>query len=55
MGKDIVAIDMAGLDMINKKAGKPVLDELWHKDVSKQIKAAAELGMGSLVYEIKDV
>jgi uncharacterized Fe-S center protein len=54
MGKDIVAIDQAGLDMVNREAGRKVFDELWNKDASIQIKTAAELGMGRLEYEIED-
>jgi len=54
MGKDIVAIDMASLYLVNQKAGKKLFDELWHKDSELQIREAGRLGMGQPVYEIKD-
>jgi uncharacterized Fe-S center protein len=54
MGRDIVAIDRAGLDIVNRKAGHKIFNELWHKDASIQVTTAAEMGMGSLEYEVKD-
>lgn len=54
MGRDIVAIDNASLDTVNKKAGRLVFNERWNKESDKQIKVAAGLDMGNLEYEIKD-
>jgi uncharacterized Fe-S center protein len=52
MGRDIVAIDKASVDMINKKAGKPIFDEIWHKDSEIMIRTAEQLGMGKMDYNI---
>ncbi|MEA2037815.1 MAG: DUF362 domain-containing protein [Nanoarchaeota archaeon] len=52
MGKDIVSIEKASIDLINKKAGKDVFFEANKKSPLEQIKEAEKLGMGSLDYEL---
>ena len=53
MGRDIVAIDRASLDLVNERAGRSIFDGLWHKDSGTQIREAEALGMGNPGYEIK--
>ena len=55
MGKDIVAIDKASIDMCNEVSNKQVFDEYWNKDSQLQIRTAAGFGMGSTDYEIEKV
>jgi uncharacterized Fe-S center protein len=53
MGKDIVAVEKASLDLINKKAGKDIFKELHTKSPLNHIKEAQKLGLGSLEYSLK--
>ncbi len=54
LGGDIVAIDKASFDMINKKAGKDLFEEMHKKSPKHQIEAASKLGMGNLDYGIEN-
>lgn len=67
--KDVVAIDKASLDLVNKAIGikGSVADKrnalegdkfgkIWNiEDITIQLKRASELGLGSLEYEIKEM
>lgn len=52
MGKDIVAVEKASLDLINKKASKDLFKEIHHKSPERHIKFAEELEMGKMEYEL---
>jgi hypothetical protein len=52
LGKDIVAIEKASLDLINKKAGKDIFKEIHKKSPFLHIKEAERLGLGNLNYEV---
>jgi len=52
MGRDIVAIDAASLDLTNRKAGRKVFDQVHNKDSARHIREAERLGMGRMGYEI---
>ncbi len=52
IGKDIVAIEKASLDLINKKAGKDIFKEIHKKSPLIHIKEAERLGLGDLNYEL---
>jgi len=54
MGRDIVAIDKTSLDMANKKAGRQIFNEIWHKDSGLHIREAERLGMGNMGYVLND-
>ena len=51
IGKDIVAIDKAAIDMIIKENGD-VFQEILHKDALVQIDEGARLGLGEKEYEL---
>jgi len=53
LGKDMVAIDKASLDLINKKAGKDLFEEIHKKSPRYHIEAASKLGIGSLAYRLE--
>lgn len=48
MGKDIVAIEKASFDLINKKAGKDLFMEIHKKSPLEHIKEAEKFGLGDL-------
>ncbi len=50
MGRDIVAVDKASLDLINQKAGRDIFEEINKKSPIKHIRRAANFGAGSLEY-----
>ncbi len=52
LGRDIVAIEKASFDLINKKAGKDIFKELHKKSPFEHIKEAERLGLGNLNYEL---
>jgi len=52
LGKDIVSIEKASLDLINKKAGKDLFKDIHHKSPLEHIKEAERLKLGSLDYEL---
>lgn len=52
MSEDIVAVEKATLDLINKKAGKDLFESIHHKTPLEHIKEIEKLGMGSMEYEI---
>ena len=52
LGKDIVAIEKASLDLINKKAGKDLFEEIHKKSPLLHIKEAERLGLGNIDYEV---
>lgn len=52
LGKDIVAIEKASFDLINKKAGKDLFKEIHKKSPLEHIKEAQKLGLGNLNYEL---
>ncbi|MBS1266121.1 MAG: hypothetical protein MAG795_00086 [Candidatus Woesearchaeota archaeon] len=54
-GDDIISVDKASLDLINKKAGKDLFEEIHFKSPLAHIKDGAELGMGKLDYELVQV
>ncbi|MFH2028134.1 MAG: DUF362 domain-containing protein [Nanoarchaeota archaeon] len=53
MGKDIVAVEKASVDMINKKAGKDLFKEIHNISPLGHIKEAADLGLGRMEYNLK--
>ena len=53
IGKDIVAIDKASVDLINKKAGLNLFLTQNNKDPYIHIKAAADFDMGEQEYRLK--
>jgi uncharacterized Fe-S center protein len=55
LGDDIVAIDKASLDLINKVAGKRIYDDIHKRPSVDHIIEAEKLGMGSLQYSVEDV
>jgi uncharacterized Fe-S center protein len=52
MGKDIVAVEKASLDLINKKAGKDLFKEIHNKSPLAHIQEAQKLGLGTLQYTL---
>ncbi len=54
MGKDIIAIEKASFDLINKKAGKDLFKEIHKKSPLEHIKEGKSLGLGSLNYELTE-
>jgi len=52
IGRDIVAIDKASLELVNEKVGRKVFDAVWHKDSELQIREAENLGLGSMAHTI---
>jgi len=53
---DIVAVEQASLDLVNKACGcKDAFEEKAHLSGNKQIEYAEELGMGSSEYELVDI
>jgi uncharacterized Fe-S center protein len=52
LGRNIVAIEKASFDLINKKAGKDLFKEIHKKSPLEHIKEAESLGLGSLEYEL---
>jgi uncharacterized Fe-S center protein len=54
MGRDACAVDSASVDLVNKRMGKDLFLELWHKDPKTQIAAAEKLDMGSSEYEMEE-
>lgn len=52
-GKDIIAIDKASIDLVNKRAGINLFLEKNNKDPLLQLNAGAELGMGEKEYRIE--
>jgi len=54
MGSDACAIDRASLDLVNRRSGRDLFLELWHKPPLMHVYAAEKLGMGSSEYEIED-
>ena len=48
---DIVAIDAAAIDLIEKKMGRPYFD-VWNVDARRQVKKAEQLGMGTMKYNL---
>ncbi len=52
LGKDIVAIEKASFDLINKKAGKDLFKEIHKKSPLEHIKEGKRLGLGSLDYKL---
>ena len=54
-GKDIVGVDKASMDLINKQAGKDLFEEIHHKSPSVHIKEAERLGMGKQDYSIEKI
>ena len=52
LGKDIVAVEKASFDLINKKAGKDLFEELHKKSPLEHIKEAERLGLGNLNCEL---
>lgn len=55
LSKDIVAIDKASIDLINKTMGeKDLFKKIHNKSPLRQIKAAQQLGMGSQEYALKE-
>jgi len=53
--KDIIAVDKASLDLMNKKAGKDLFEEIHFKPPLIHIKDGADLGMGEMEYELVEV
>ena len=53
LGKNMVAIDKASLDLINKKAGKDLFEDIHKKSPRYHIEAASKLGIGSLAYRLE--
>ncbi len=50
---DPIAIDVASVDLLNKKAGKDIIKELWpNSDYMEQIKYGEEVGLGSSKYDL---
>ena len=54
-GKDIVAVDKASLDLINKKFGDNLFLKHNRKDPYEHVVYAAEIGMGKLDYAINTI
>ena len=53
---DIVAIDQASVDLINKSYGSDFFKSIWPEiDYSVQLEYAERLGLGSRKYEIKEI
>ena len=52
IGKDIVAVEKASLDLINEKAGKDLFKEIHKKSPLIHIQEAARLNLGSLEYNL---
>lgn len=53
MGKDIVAVEKASLDLINEKAGKDIFKEIHKKSPLLHIGEAERLGLGSTDYGLE--
>ncbi len=53
LGIDIVAVEKASLDLINKKAGKDIFKEIHNISPLKHIQEAEKLGLGKLSYTLK--
>ena len=54
IGHDLVSVEKASLDLINKKAGKDLFKELHHKSPLDHIKEAGKLGLGSMDYKMEE-
>jgi len=54
-GKDIIAVEKASMDLINKQSGKDLFEEIHHKSPLKHIEEAERLGMGKKEYSIEKV
>jgi len=54
MGRDACAIDRASVDLVNRKTGKGLFLELWHKQPLMHVGAAERLGVGSQDYALED-
>jgi len=52
---DPVALDKASADLVNKSAGRDVLRAGYDLDWSLQLKHGAEIGLGSLDYELSEM
>ena len=51
--RDIVAIEQASLDLINEKAGRDVIGDLYNAmDWTDQLEYAVRMGLGSRSYEL---
>lgn len=53
MGKDIISLEKASLDLINKKAGRDIFKEIHKKSPLAHIKEAEKLGLGDINYIIE--
>jgi len=54
-GKDIVAIDLASIELINKKAGTDIFLKANHKPAQGHVLEAEKLKMGTIKYIIREV
>ncbi len=52
LGKDIVAVEKASFDLINKKAGKDLFKEIHKKSPLEHIKEAEKLNLGNSNYKL---
>jgi len=55
VGKDIVSVDKAALDLVIEKAGKDIFGELHHKPPVLHMQEAEKLGMGKMGYALRRV
>jgi len=55
LSKDPVAVDMASIDLINKKTGKNIFLELTEIEPKEVIENAFKLGMGEKEYVLKEI
>jgi uncharacterized Fe-S center protein len=55
-GRDLVAVETATLDLIDRAAGNRLFSRLWPQtDHRLQVRYAADLGLGSMEYELVEV
>lgn len=55
MGKDIVAIDWASIDLAIKASGEDIFKKHHHQSAYSHVKEAEKLGMGKREYTIKEI
>ena len=54
-GEDIIAVEKASLDLINKKAGKDLFKQIHHKSPGVHIEEGEKLGMGKKEHELVEL
>ncbi len=54
LGNDIVAVDKASFDLINKRAGKNLFKAIHKKSPLLHIEAASKIGSGKIEYELEN-